>query len=224
MKKELVFENLPHGAGAAIGNFIRSIYMTASSRYAIIGISVGKYGFFDSLPGTTTLVSDLISEITREDYQVKPDAIANCQTCVDTGMGEIYVVQIPLADISELNTEDFSRVLSIKRKTLAKFMQPQSFTISFYIMNVQGVMKEEISSACLLDAFKEESIGIIPLSAVGQHTMNCWHTIERNEFTESVTIHLEASEAVFEADFDDLKATVSQYMGLIVNILLSSSS
>ena len=60
MEKTAVLSDLPHGSGAALGAFIRSLFLTASNKYSIIGIGVNGQGAFDKIGNNTTLVTDVV--------------------------------------------------------------------------------------------------------------------------------------------------------------------
>lgn len=70
--------NLPIGAGSALGAFIRALYLTATRKICIVGLSVNlqenparNYTIFDPLDdASTALVSDLVLHLTTEPYYI----------------------------------------------------------------------------------------------------------------------------------------------------------
>lgn len=222
MTRTFDFSNLPHGSGAAVGNFIRSVYMTSSKRPAIVGIAVNNLGFFEHIPQSTTMVSDIVCGIISEEYSINPIILTDDRIAGTSDLGDVWAVSVQIPDTTELRTEHFKNVFITKSRTLATFAQPQNITVTFYIMNVCGVMKETLASACLQEALGDKHNVVAPLSCMGQRTMKCWHTIQKNKFTEDVTVHLEAPDNIFDDDFNHLKDILAGYLTLILNVMLES--
>lgn len=222
MKRTFDFSNLPHGSGAAVGNFVRSIYMTSSRRPAIVGIAINNLGFFEHIPQNTVMVSDIVCGFVSEEYSINPQILTDDRVAGVSDLGNVWAINVQITDATELRTEHFKNVLITKSRSLATFAQPQDITVTFYIMDVCGVMKETLASACLQEALGDKHSVVAPLSCVGQRTMRCWHTIQKNKFTEDVTIHLEAPDEVFFEDFNHLKETLTNYLSLILNVMLES--
>lgn len=210
---------LPHGCGSAIGAFIRSLYMTTSARPAIIGVSLNNLGFFEHLPGSTTLVSDIVCGIISEEYVVLDDVLTEEHIVGTSDLGTVWEIGVHLQDVQQLSTEHFSSVIRTKQRVLAEFVQPQDLFFTFYIMNVQGVMKEALSSACLQEVLGSRCRSIAPLSCTGLRQTNCWHTLKYNKFTEDVTIHLRGNSYNFADDCKYLQDILAQYMSAIIEKL-----
>lgn len=217
--KTITFTKLPHGSGAAIGSFIRSLYMTASTRPAIIGVSLNNLGFFEHLPQSTTLVSDIVCGIISEEYVILDDVLTDDHVRGMSDLGAVWEVGIHLQDVQQLSTDHFSSLMRTKQRVLAEFIQPQDLFFTFYIMNVQGVMKETLSSACLQEVLGSQCNIVAPLSCTGQRRTKCWHTIQSSKFTEDVTIHLEGDAHNFEGDCKHLLEILTKYLGIVIEKL-----
>lgn len=78
IEKSVKIANLPIGTGSALGACIRALYLTATRKISIIGISINQqdnkiknFTIFDPLDDeSTALVSDLVLHLTSEPYHI----------------------------------------------------------------------------------------------------------------------------------------------------------
>lgn len=219
MKKSFTLKGLPHCSGAAIGNFIRSIYMTADERLAIIGVSVDGLGLFERIPKSTVMVSDIVWGLIDKEYSLRSEVFDEYREVGSTDLGTVYSVSIQLNGVSEITTDNFSSVLITSNRRIAEFVNKQDLTITLYVMRVCGTMKESLSSACLQEALKDNSNQVIPLACSGRRAMKCWHNITHNKFTEDLEVFLEGNDSTFDDDYASFDNTVQKYINEILCLL-----
>lgn len=205
--------NLPLGTGAAIGSFIRSLYLTASTSYAIIGLSVDGLGFFDTLGANSAVVSDLIPMLACKSYIIRPEVInpAN-KIAEDTSIGAIYAVTIKNTFSNEISRKDFSSVLEGEDTDSVPLLDPVTLSITFYIGEVTGILGENLVSA-VLHELPIDSTFVLPLSCTGKHISKVWSTYVRHKFGEDLTIHAEGpTEQIVDTDIEYLRKLYENYV------------
>lgn len=214
MKRETKISNLPKGSGAALGAFIRALYLTASSRYAIIGMCVNKQGMFEKVGNTTTLVSDIILLFTSDVYTIDDSVVTKAHNRGDSILGPVYEISVPLGTVSEISTDACKTFYTTSRERQIKLTEPADVVLTFYICKVTGMIHESQSSVALADVFaNKESAKIIPTTATGNRISRCWSTLEQHKFTEDLTIHFESdNETNFVNDLESLKNLYTEYV------------
>ncbi len=116
MEKTAVLSDLPHGSGAALGAFIRSLFLTASNKYSIIGIGVNGQGAFDKIGNNTTLVTDIVLLFTSERYTISEKITEMARMCGSSSLGDVYELSISLNNASEIkNCLDDGMTVLIKK-------------------------------------------------------------------------------------------------------------
>lgn len=225
MKREAKLLNLPKGSGAALGAFVRALYLTASSRYAIIGMSVNKQGMFEKVGNTTTLVSDIILLFTADVYTIADSITAKAHNRGDSILGQVYEISVPLGAVSEISTDTCSSFYTTPHARSIKLTEQTDIVLTFYICKVTGLIHESQSSVALADVFTDkEAAKIIPTTATGNRISKCWSTLEQHKFTEDLTIHFESeNETEFMNDIASLKEIYTNYVLLGADSLDSLS-
>lgn len=228
MKKELKLYGLPHGCGAAVGNFIRSTYMAACSRDAIIGVSVAcdgnSLGLFDHLPQDSVMVSDIVWALLDKEYAIRPEVLTNDRIVGRTDLGEIYAVSLQLPQVKQITTEQFSKFIVTETRQLVEFIYKQNVQITLYIMNVCGVMKESVSSTCLQELPNGSSNTVIPLACSGRRQLKCWFNIVGEKFTEDLIVYLEGNDHTFEDDYEHFSEVIMSYLSKVLRMLHPETS
>lgn len=205
--------NLPLGAGAAIGSFIRALYLTASNSYAIIGLSVDGLGFFDTLGANSAVVSDLIPMLTGKSYIVRQEVInAANKIADDTSIGAVYAVTVKETFSNEISRQSFSRILEGEDTDPVPLLDPIKLSVTFYIGEVTGILGENLVSA-ILHELPIDSTFVLPLACTGKHISKVWSTYVRHKFGEDLTIHVEGpNEQIVDADIAYLRKLYVDYV------------
>lgn len=224
--KEFSITDLPIGAGAAIGAFIRAIYMTASRKLSIIGIRVKLDDHFLNLfsplgDGESALVSDLILHLTTEPY-----VILNTGSFLEDASG-IYRQTVTVLDngSTQICKKDFKDFyLAVKEPWSAQWtyndliirLTQQSATpleITFFIKDCQGNFTQADSNAWLSEYGSID--GVIPVSGCAQRTSKCWFNIKQGISTETLTLFLRGDSRCIDEDFDCIKKVIADYTAKI---------
>lgn len=221
MKLERKLTGLPIGTGAAIGAFLRSLYLTASSRYAIIGISVNNQGLFEKLGANTTLVSDVVFMFTANKYSLDEKAVETGTFTGNSCIGKVYEIGFTFSDVSVISTDLCKRFYkSENQKSIQLLESLNELRLVFYVCKVHGRIREEIASSALTDVLPADSISrVIPVTATGKRNTKCWSTITSHKFTEDVEFHFEGTDEECPRDLAELFSLYSQYCGQILDIL-----
>lgn len=214
MEKTASLHDLPHGTGAAMGAFIRALYLTASSRYAIIGLNVNNQGIFEKVGNTTTLVSDILLLFTGDRYTIDDSITSTAHSIGKSSLGEVYEISVSLHDITELSTNNCAGFYSTLKPRSITFTEPTNVVITFYICNVSGLISESRSLAALAEVLEEQSTSkTIPATAYGKRNSDCWSTLEEHKFTETLTLHFKNdSEEELSKDLEFLKQIYFDYV------------
>lgn len=212
IEKTSTLQGLPIGTGAAIGNYIRSLYLTAAKRYAIIGVEAKGLGFFDTLGANSAMVSDLILLLVSDDYTINPGVINDSHKVTDTAsFGAIYAAHCSNNFTKEITRQHFSSVIIGDSTASIKLITPVALDITFYICEVTGLAKENLVSAALHE-LPVDSTGVLPIACSGKHVSRVWSTCEQHQFTEDLTIHIAGpSEEVVSSDLNFLKELYASY-------------
>lgn len=210
--KTCSMDNLPRGTGIALGSFIRSLYLTAAKRYAVIGINVDGLGFFDTLGANSALVSDLVPLIVGKDYVINPEVISDAHKIADaTSLGNVYAITVNAHFSTEITRAHFSSVLKGEDTTSIRLLEPIRLSVTFYISEVVGVVSESIVSA-VLHELSIDSTNIFPVSCTGKHISKVWTTYVSRKFTENLTLHVEGpTEEIVDADIKYLQELFLSY-------------
>lgn len=241
MQSEFVLSNLPVGTGAGIGAFIRTLYLTASERWAIIGLQVNDLNLFDHIgKADTTMVSDLVLLFTGYNYVIPSsfdlegnktilDPAGDGISSIDIKMytldtRRVYGVTVHIKDGQDVLSTDMFRELYVTDKTRTiKLAEPtHGLVITFYISRVCGVLRKSATQAIF--NFSDDSPEnsrfkyVVAVPATGKRNSRCWSTLETDTQTEAVTIHLEG-ELSFEDDLAELRRLVSEYSGYVIDCI-----
>lgn len=98
IERTVKIDSLPIGTGSALGACIRALYLTASRKLCIVGVSVSlqdnkarNFTIFDVLDdASTALVSDLILHLTTEPYYINDQRLGSF---VDVSMQSLEDIQ-----------------------------------------------------------------------------------------------------------------------------------
>lgn len=213
IEKKCTIPNLPIGTGAAIGSFIRSLYLTASTRPAIIGINVDGLGFFDTLGANSAMVSDLIIMLIGQDYAINPAVLTEPHIVAkDTSLGTIYSITVTDTFSKAISREHFSNIFTGVPTEDIKLLEPVKLSITFYICEITGVASENIISA-VLHELPVDSTFLLPVSCSGKHISKFWSTYSRHKFNEDLTLHIEGpDEQTVDADLEYIRNLYSNYV------------
>ena len=214
MEKTAVLSDLPHGSGAALGAFIRSLFLTASNKYSIIGIGVNGQGAFDKIGNNTTLVTDVVLLFTSERYIISEKITEMARMCGSSSLGDVYELSISLNNASEIKTSDCVSFYTTQSERKITLTEPTPITLTFYICKVTGLISEARSSAALADVLADDEIAkVIPTTAFGERNSNCWSTLDEHKFTENLTLHFSnESEDELDADLRYLSELYKEYV------------
>ena len=213
MTRKITIKNLPLGAGAALGSFVRSTYLTASQKYAIMGMKINDCCLCDMIGNTTVIASDVILLLTGTLYELNPTAITEQQLVSHSDIGDIYKLTASFKGITQLSRSDFKAVYSAPEDKTILFSEPVDITISLYICKVTGIIKESISAVCLQSIAETN---IIPVVCDNKTPTNCWHTIESHKFSEDLTIHMESPIKDPISDLNALKTLTVDYISYFI--------
>lgn len=221
MTIERKLTGLPIGTGAAIGAFIRSLYMTASSRYAIIGISVNNQGLFEKLGANTTLISDVVFMFTAGKYALDEKVVESGTKIGKSCLGDVYEIGLTFSNVSVISTDSCKHFYKAESSKSIQLLEPlDELRLVFYICKVQGRIREEIASSALTDVLPADSISrVIPVTATGKRNTRCWSTLTSHKFTEDVELHFEGNDDECSQDLNELLRLFTGYCGQMLDIL-----
>lgn len=218
--KEMSIEGLPIGTGAAIGSFLRTLYMTAAPRYAIIGMEVCNGTLFDKLANNTTMVSDVVMLFTGYDYALVDSEVERGEVVSGSrGSNEcIYQLSYTLErKISEISTDLFGAYHSAHPRSIKLAAPIDNFSITFYVRRVTGIFKKTEAQAALSEV--SSSSPIIPIAAMSLRTTKVYSTLKTSTFTEDVTLHISGDDTEIEADIEALCQVWQKYSTKVSNAL-----
>lgn len=237
-EKTITFENLPIGTGSAIGTFIRGLYLTASQKYTIVGISIkdGK-NFYLSSPFSkledagTAIANDLILHLTTEYYYISEDFIEQYYTpivnvtpgskAVDTFSG-LYYTDILLNNLTDgiISKHDFSSAFipvsdylghMAKMDMVRLVSDSTKLTVRLYVSLCRGNFNQADADTFL--RWYSNTEHVFPVAGCAQRASNCWFTISDSQTAhmEALTLHLKGDSACFVEDARELQRICSIY-------------
>lgn len=238
MEYSFTLSDLPVGAGAGVGAFIRTLYLTASERYAIIGLQVRNstslLNLFERLmPDSTSLVSDLIVMLTGYDYVI-PDKL-NLQTStpvIDStveGIGQItvesyildgrdvYGITVPIKNGTTILSTDLFKDFywTATRREIRLAGPTDGLCITFFVSEIHGSLRESESQAIFEASHNTNFSSVIFIPASGKRNSNCWSTLQTDSQSETVTIHL-AGELSLDDDLLALRTVIEKYGSMAI--------
>lgn len=195
-RKEYTVNDLPHGSGAVIGNFIRSSAFLMYDSPTVIGVSVNQQTAFCLISDTdTTLVADFIVALGTLQYRILD--LAGLPGVQRVGNSDIYKFScnfnqkvIKAGDFGGLFITDTPDVV------LLEFVEPTQITVDLLVSSVTGIMSVESTSAHIKEAFEYSDRGLcyIAMPANSRHTnLNIWFNTKECGDTESLTLFVDGT-------------------------------
>lgn len=231
-EKTVTFENLPIGTGSALGTFIRGLYLTASQKYTIVGISIkDEKGLYLSSPFSrlenigTAIANDLILHLTTEYYYISQELILHNYTekksLDDIAVGifnGLYYIEVSTDGV--ISKHKFSSAFIPVSDYLGHMPSEDmvslasdsaKLTVGLYVSLCRGNFTQADANEFLDSCNIKEHV--FPVAGCAQRASNCWFTIDGSQTAamETLTIHLKGDPKCIEADAVELKRLCSTF-------------
>lgn len=212
-EKSITITGLPKGVSAAIGNYVRTLYLAAASKYCIIGVSVNNLGFFERLGANTAMANDLLLMIAESEYLVKDEVLTDIHKLGNTELGDVYSITTTGHFENRISLSAFDKVFTVAKEKEIQLTEPVDLTVTFYICNIQGIVRENLITAALQDlSGQAESSHILYIPCRGRHVSDFWHTYKEHKFTEDLTLHIRGPEDQISSDLAHLVGLHIEYI------------
>lgn len=211
MNKEVTIPGLPRGVGAAMSAYVRSLALIGTPYYTIIGMNVCDKSLFDTLGNNTTIVSDVAMMFTGYDYSLAEDIVAKSPVVGhisnNGGMNsDVHAVSFTLDNVNSISTSDFGFYHTAKERKIAFACPISTFSITFYICKVTGVISKDVA---LLGLVADDKA--LPFPAAGKSQAAIYGTLEQSTFSEDLVLHVNGEPEEAKAALNSLVDTFKQY-------------
>lgn len=206
----LELHGLCKGMGNILGIFLRNSYFTQNSPWRIIGVQISDLNIFDTIPGTTDTVMDLVLKLSKMKFSFNPDAVTENQTVKKFSLttGDIYSLQFLAA--SSITSDVFKGVLDIADfEEFIHVLNPNKcgLDITLYIKKVSGVSSEELSKMYIneIGALEGKILNsVVPVACSGIPNVNIFYKIQDKGPTEDLVFTFDGN----DEDFKEFKRII----------------